>query len=285
MTLLAAPPTLLALPPRADVGELARAWFVEASWVREPAAAPARAAAIGARFRGAPGPRAEPGQLRLTWAAYLEGPLDRSALTELGLDGPEALPRAVYRLHVDPAAPPDARLAGWMRAAARRAGGAVLDPTLGVLDLGEPAEGLTVFSAVPLTPEAALGLVRSVAPGGRLASVPGPDEGIAPYTLELPSQFDGTVVLHFARAAELPVSLLQLDWRDYGPFAYQVAWVPPEGQGAHSDAQLVRIARGRSRPIVARTAAVLSRSTDGAVVDADGFVLAAEEVLARAVAL
>ena len=77
MTLLAAPPTLLALPPRADVGELARAWFVEASWVREPAAAPARAAAIGARFRGAPGPRAEPGQLRLTWAAYQEGPLDR----------------------------------------------------------------------------------------------------------------------------------------------------------------------------------------------------------------
>jgi len=44
---------------------------------------------------------------------------------------------------------------------------------------------------------------------------PQPDEGIAPYTIALPTQFDGSVELRFARADELPVSLLELDLREY----------------------------------------------------------------------
>ena len=276
---------LLALPPRADVASLARAWFVEAAWLREPAPARATRAAVGARFRGVTSSaRSEPGILRLTWAAHLEGPLDTETLTELG--APSAVRhQAVYRLRVEEGQPRDDRLLAWLRAAARHAGGFVLlggataEPTH-----PEPVVDQSVYSAVPLTPEAALGLARSVVPAARLTSAPDPEEGIAPYELELPSQFDGSVELRFARAAELPVSLLQLDWREYGPFVYRLVWSPPAEIGVHGDGQFLRIARSRVRPLLARTAVVLAKSAGGVVVDTDGFVLPLEEVVAQAVA-
>lgn len=278
-------PHFLALPRRADVVVLARSWFAEAAWVREPGRAPSREAAVGARFRGiVDDRRAEPGALRLTWAASLEGPLDPAALAALGVGPAPSTSPVVFRLHVEPSAPPDARLLGWLRAAARRVGGAVLHGA--TVQRGDPetAVDLAVFSAVPVPPEGALGLVRSVVPGSHVTSAPEPEEGIAPYSLALPTQFDGVVELRFARAAELPVSLLQLDWREYGPFAYRIGWSPPAELGEAPDAQLVRIARARVRPLVARSAVVVARSAGGVVVDADGFVLSLDEAMARALA-
>lgn len=277
---------LLVLPARTDVAALARAWFVEATWLREPHAAPERRAAVGARFRGmAVESVPEPGLLRLTWAARLEGPLDAETLAALGAPSSARFPRAGYRLQVEPAAPYDDRLVAWLRAAARRAGGSVVIGT-GPVEVGDPGltVDLAVFSASPLPPEAALGLARSVVPGARVESEPTPDEGIAPYTIVLPTQFDGAVELRFGRAAELPVSLLQLDWRDYGPFAYRAAWQPPAELGARPDAQLARIARERARPLVSRAAVVVAKSAGGVIVDGDGFVLPLEEVVTRAVA-
>ncbi len=282
----AALPTFLALPKRFDVSELARAWFPEAAWVREPGRAPARQAAVGARFRGmVTESRALPGELRLTWASHLEGPLDAEALAEHGVSMPGTRSTMVYRLVIEAGAPHDPRLTGWLRAAARRSGGAVRWGAESVEQgVPESAVDLAIYSPVPVSPEVSLGLVRAVVPGARAASAPGADEGIAPYTLELPTQFDGSVELRFARAGELPVSLLQLDWREYGPFGYRVVWVPSDELGDEPDEQLLRIARSRVRPVVARVAFAMTRAAAGAVVDADGFVLSRDEIVSRAVA-
>jgi len=279
-------PIFLALPKRHDVSELARAWFPEAAWVREPGRAPARQAAVGARFRGiTPESRPLPGELRLTWASHLEGPLDAEALAEHGVTPPGTRSTLVYRLVIEPGAPDDPRLLAWLRAAARRSGGAVL---LGAETVEHPdpesAVNLAVYSPVPVSPEVALGLVRAVVPGARIVSAPEPDEGVAPYTLGLPTQFDGSVEVRFARAGELPVSLLQLDWREYGPFGYRVVWVAADELGDEPDEQLLHIARTRVRPVVARVAYSMTRAAAGTIVDADGFVLSRDEIVSRAVA-
>src|SRR5690606_5222849 len=139
------------------------------------------------------------------------------------------------------------------------------------VELGDPesAVDLAVYSAVPISPDVALGRVRPVVPDARVASAPQPDAGIAPHSLTLPTQLERGVELRFARADELPVSLLELDWREYGPFSYRVVWLPPAELGADLDPQLVRIARSRVRPLVSRVAFAVSRSAGGAVVDAD----------------
>ncbi|NLF05962.1 MAG: hypothetical protein GX593_13305 [Actinomycetales bacterium] len=321
-----APPAttrILVLPRKADAAALARAWFPEAAWVRETEL-PSRPAAVGARFRGmVPTQRTVPGELRLTWSAHLEGPLDAEDLAALGIASPVGADAVPLRLVTAPGAPHDPRLDAWLRAAARRAGGAVLhapgdaavlhapgdaaaravpgapgapsvpglhaEPTTSgpVLERRDPesAVGLTVFSAVPVSPEVMLGLVRAVVPAARVTSAPEPDEGIAPYTLELPSQFDGAVAMRFSRAPELPVCLLQLDWRDYGPFAYQAAWTPPAELGAVPDEALLRVARGRVWPVIARLAFAIQRAAGGAVVEEDGFVVGHEELVARAVSM
>src|SRR5690606_28990687 len=97
---------------------------------------------------------------------------------------PRAARRAPARPAARPRAPAGPRLLGWLRAAARRTGGAVLRGGDGV-ELGDPesAVDLAVFSAVPISPEVALGLVRSVVPNAEVFSAPQPDEGIAPYTI------------------------------------------------------------------------------------------------------
>lgn len=265
-------PTFLVLPHRLDLAPLARAWFPEAEWVQAPAA---DAAPVGARFRGIAGPRSVAGRLRLTWTSHLEGPLDHAELEgfDVGQVG------AVHRLRTeDPA--PDGRVLEWLRAVARRVGGAVVEA-------GRPAErfdadsvvDLAVYSPVPVPPEVMLGLLRAVVPAATLTDAPDPSEGIAPYTIHLPTAFDGSVEMHFSRADEIPLSLLQLDWREYGPFSYRVTWRSPS-----EEASWQRVARARVRPVVARVAFAVQRAAEGSVVDGDGFQVPHEELVKRAVA-
>src|SRR5690606_12220475 len=91
----------LALPHLAPAAGLARAWFPEAEWVREPGRAQDRQSPVGARFRGmAAESVAVPGELRLTWAAHLEGPLSADELAALGVAWSGQ--SAVLRLRVAP---------------------------------------------------------------------------------------------------------------------------------------------------------------------------------------
>lgn len=300
--------TYLVVPQLAQLAPLARAWFPEAEWVVEPSRTSSRPAAVGARFRGLTSEAtSQPGQLRLTWAAHLEGPVEAGELEAAGLD--PVAKGVVLRLCVAPGSPADPRLLAWLRAAARRSGGSVLHGAVpgvpsprsapGVSGFGAaPAEAasveraepesaveLAVYSAVPVAPEVTLGLVRAVVPSATILSAPGPDEGIAPYVLALPTQFDGTVELRFSRAGELPVCLLELDWRDYGPFAYRASWQPPREMSGSTDDSLSRVARARVRPLVARVIFSIQRAAGGAVVDEDGFVLSHDELVARAVSM
>lgn len=273
------------VPRIQQLASLARAWFPEAEWAREPEQPRARQAAVGARFRGiTPEGPAALGELRLTWAAHLEGPLGADELAEHGIAQPPS--GAVLRLRLTTGSPHDPRLLAWMRAAARRAGGAVLFAG-GAVERPDPALAieLSVFSAVPVAPEVTFGLVHAVVPSARVSSAPEPDEGIAPYTIEIPTQFDGSVELRFARAGELPVCLLSLDWREYGPFAYRVAWVPPAELAESRDPALERVVKARLRPVVARVAHAMQRAAGGSVVDEDGFVVTHDELVARAVAV
>ncbi len=210
----------------------------------------------GARFRGVvPDGVVAPGELRLAEGARVVGPF---ALTPpqthaLGLAGGSA---EAYALHVDH---PDARLApaavaatddrdglvrafpaglpqglelrvlGWAVAAARRVGGAVVADGRAVLT-PDPASGvdLTLHSAHVLGPDDALGVLRTTVPGARVVAVRAGADGLAEYVLSGETPYDGGVRLEARRVAQVPLALDGLDWREHGPHAYRLTWVPTE---------------------------------------------------------
>lgn len=266
----------LALPAAADVVALARSWFPEAEWLQQPRRSQPQA--VGARFGSlrSTAPTVVPGLLRLNWNAQLRGPLPAvptGALLPAGVD-------KVYAVEQNPEAAADPRVPAWLLAAARRGRGVVVaDGAVTAPDEGSP--GLTVYGSVELAPEAALALVRSVAPRVQLRPAASGAEAVTSYRMVVPSEFDGDVELRAGRVPELPVCLLQLDPGEYGPFAYHMRWpLPgsPDAAGLSAD----RIARTRVAPTIARMALVLQRAASGAVVDADGFVLGADELGGRA---
>ncbi len=297
---------LLAVPrsrgaARTPVDALARAWFPDATWVTPPGGGGAARPMVGARFRGVvPDAVVPPGELRLTEGARAVGPFPLTPPQVQALDLPGGAAE-VFALHVAdpeprglPAAVPDDRdgiaralpeglpqgvelqVLGWAVAAARRVGGAVVVDGRTVL-APDPVSGvdLTLYSAHVLTPDDALGVLRTTMPAARVVSVEPRSSGPADFVLSGDTPYDGAVVLRAHRVPQVPLALGALDWREYGPHAYQVRWAPPDPyeleverpSGVHV------IARSRARVLVARVAAMLQGRLAGTLVDDGGFVV------------
>lgn len=297
---------LLALPcedsaTRPPLDTLARAWFPTAGWETVPAAPPSVRPVVGARFRGvAPVDEVRPGRLRLADGVRVVGPfpVPTASVRALSLRGGAG---EAFALHVEEPAPrgapapvPDDRdglarafpaglpqgvelqLLGWAVAAARRVGGAVVVDRRALLvpDPGASVD-LTLYSPDALAPEDAVGVVRTVVPGARVARVDGRDDGARGFEVTGGTPYDGAVLLSAQHVPEVPLALGDLDPREYGPWAYRLAWQPPgpyeleveRPSGVHV------VARGRGRLLVSRLAAVLHGRLPGVLVDDGGFVV------------
>jgi len=284
---------VLAVPRGTDLAPLARAWFPAARWTREPLSAAQAAASrpmTGARFRGiAVAPVSTAGVLSLDGAVDVVGPEPLDATDARAL----TLPAQDSDLYGLPAAPvpgatitPDL-LTGWATAVARRTGGGILPVQRDRVVVPDPASAvdLTLWSAVPLRTEDAVPLVRPALAGAR----PGPVQEGTPgapgaFSLVATYEYDGAVAVSCARSSEVPVVLSTLDWREHGPWAYRVTWLPtdPLELELPHPSQLHVIARQRAAPSIARVVATLWRAAGGTVVDAGGFVVPPEEVDRRA---
>jgi hypothetical protein len=293
---------------------LAGAWFAEVVWLRQPVVVPAPRPAVGARFRGAHGASAQqrsPGVLRVDGEHVVVGPFpvdaDHAAALEVrGGAGADAY--AVARTDgaapvrgPRPASPDDRdgvarafaagvpqgaelRAVQWAVAVARRTGGSVLadgrtllapDPA-GAVDLvlyaphGLHADGLlrTVRGLVPAAePEP-----RTPAPGAPLR-----------YAVVARTPYDGALRVDVEHVDRVPRALGALEWREYGPFAYRLRWLPPDPDQLHLErpSALHVIARGRMRSVIARLALALREQAAGALVDDGGFLVSPSDLQAR----
>ncbi len=289
---------VLVVPRGTDLVALAAAWFPEVAWAREPVTvAEASAGArpmTGARFRGIVADVAEPtpGLLGLDATAALEGP----TLVDRGEAGAAGLPARDLDLYALTPSDPGVALDlvyGWMSAAARRAGGAIVPADRSRLVLPDPgsAVDLTLWSPVPLSAQDALPLIRPALSGARLGptDVPQPAPGEPPsgppaFSVTATFEYDGAITVRTGRSSEVPVALSRLDWREFGPWSYHVSWQPPDPDELLTEhpSQLHLIARSRVQPSVARVTAALWRAVGGTVVDAGGFVVTADDLRGRA---
>ncbi|PFG35015.1 hypothetical protein [Sanguibacter antarcticus] len=296
---------VLAVSSDVDVLALARAWFADARWVREPvdgdlAARPQPRG--GARMRGMVHVPAEaiPGEMLLAPRVTLRGPYPLTAAQTQALDLPSRRSSA-YAIHVEGrarrAAPtgdvdphddlvrafPGGRPVGdellvarWLVAAARHARGAVLVDGGGTPVVPDPrtAVDLSLFSPNALEAERALALARTILVQAQLVTSTATLDGPQEYSLRAETPYDGTVTVRFHRTQMLPLVLNTVPWRDSGPFAYRVGWGPgTEGDlGLEQSSQLYSIARTRMAPVVNRLTLALQTAIGGIVVDADGFM-------------
>jgi len=276
---------VLAVPAGTDALELARAWFVAAAWDVPPATGELSTVprAGGGRFRGG-GEVRQPrlGQLRMTATSTLVGPHPYTRTTE-GLLARDVDLYALHQ-HVD-----DVVVLGWMTAAARRTGGAVVpaDRTSVIAPDPAAAVALTLWTSVAIGPDELLPLVRPALVGARLGppqpAGPAPADSPVGSTLTAAFEYDGTVLVTAGPRDEVPVALSALGWGPHGPWAYQVSWLPldPDALDDVQPSRLHVIARSRIAPVVARAVRALWSNVGGAVVDDGGFLVSVGELSER----
>ena len=191
----------------------------------------------------------------------------------------------------------DPQVLGWMRAAARRAGGVIVPAGGGQVIAPDTSESvdLTLWSTVALPAAALVRVARPMLSGARVQVVPsragrgGARPGAAdpdvpdPVELLATYEYDGEVHITCERVVDVALVLTTLDWRAYGPYAYRVTWHSPLSDEFDPDRQspLHVIARGRIAPHVARVVGALLRAVGGAVVDDGGFLISPEELAER----
>lgn len=279
---------LLALPAHVDVMTLVRAWFPDAEWVVEPVSLDTAAARVvpqrGARFRGmAAQPEATPGTLLLTPGYVLTGPHTLTAEdTVTYVLPPRQVDGFVVQATGEPAGDPHdldaARVLAWLVAAARHAHGAVLESGRAqavVPDVGRSVDR-TLYSAHPLPPQHALALVRTVLVQAVVTAQTAPTDGSpVVWTISTETPYDGTVEVGLTRPDALPPALLQLPWRDSGPFAYAVRWRSgsPDDDSSEHPSSLHLVARSRIAPVVEKVATVFERAVAGTLLDDAGFAV------------
>lgn len=296
--------------PRAvdDIPARAAAWFADVRWVRESEMAPALVGFGGARFRGVPRnePTPQPGVLSVGEAAVVGPfPVSSDQASLLGLQGSDAVGYAL-RGPVErglPAMTGDADGLGrafpagcpvgselgvlrWALSVARAVHGVLVTSTGEVLRPDSAAVvDLTLFSAQPLRTEELLPLLRKVMPGARVVDEWVSAEGSRSVQLMGESTYDGAVQLDLSRAARVPRALDAIPWREHGPYAYRVRWVPVDEVelGVEFPSATHVIARTRMRSVVARLTESLVRRAGGVVVDEDGFTVDARSLRVRGV--
>ena len=305
-------PHVLVVPAaRADaLPELAAAWFADVVWVREPTTGAASRGRVGL-FRGPSAAETVPGVLRLGERHALTGPLVVSAeqASAVGL-APDAawtawsiapsdgMPQA--RTH-RPASYDDrdgisrAFMAGlpeaeelravqWGVAVARKVGGALVAD--GVTPLVPDPRGsvdLALYSAMALDPADLLQHVRAMIATAELGSRGQAADGSLTYTVRARTSYDGELLVRVEHVDRVPRALGVMEWRQYGPFAYRMSWVPQDPYELQTEhpSGLHLIARVRMASGVARLAVALQGRLGGVMVDDGGFVVTAEELGAR----
>jgi hypothetical protein len=293
---------------------LAGAWFAEVVWLRQPVVVPASRPAVGARFRGAhatPGEQRSPGVLRVDGEHVVVGPFPVAAADAAALEvrgGAAADAYAVAR--TDGAAPvrgprpashddrdgvarafaaglpqgAELRAVQWAVAVARKTGGSVLTDgrTLLTPDPGAAVD-LVLYAAHGLQQEHLLRTVRGLVAAAELE--PRTAEPGAPlrYGIVAGTPYDGALRVDVEHVDRVPRAVGVLGWREYGPFAYRLRWLPPDPDDLRVErpSTLHVVARGRMRSVVARLALALREQAPGALVDDGGFLVTPDELQAR----
>lgn len=276
----------LALPAGADPRALAAAWFAGALWEVFPLGAETSALAgvSGRHELGVfPAPPARPGRLRLTARAGLSGPWPLAARQASG----QGLPDHDLDLYALDPQVSDPLVLGWMTAAARRTGGAVVsaDRSQVIVPDAGSAVDLTLWTGAVVPPGDLVTAARPFLAGSR----PGPVQQLSggAYALTSRFEFDGALTLTAQPRDAVPVAVASLSWGEHGPWTYAVAWVPPDPAEltAEQPSRLHLIARSRVAPVVARTARAMLQLAGGVVVDDGGFPITADELARRGTTL
>lgn len=306
---------LLVVPEQASAAllDLAGAWFADVGWLSEPAQTSTPRRMAGARFRGMQAATAPaesgPGRLRVGDEHCADGPFPVSAeqVAHLGIAGPAQvwpLGRADGMVDVRGPRPgayddrdgiarafasglPDGeelRVVQWAVAVARKLGGAVLadgrhllrpDPS-GAVDLA-------LYSAHHLPAADMLAMVRSFVATAHVEAEEAMPGGGTRYRLVGTTPYDGAIVVQSERVERVPRALVALEWREYGPFAYHLAWRPhePYDLQVEEPSGVHVIARARMRAMLARLALLVHSRTEGVFVDDGAFVATVGEVERR----
>lgn len=274
---------VLAIPSRHDIVALAESRYPQVSWKitpEEAASSQQSTRNVGARFRGmaSAAEQVQP-QLAVSGAVVLTGPtpLGSAAAQRCGLVA------TGHDLYVLPDVVGDdlTQMRSWALAVARYTGGGILQSDGTSLRPDPEANvDLRLFSPDPQPMEGVLDVLRPVLPRARTFRL---DDGSSGIFVEL--EYDGAIVATQTRATrEVPLTLKNVDWREYGPHIYTMSWVPPQPAelGAAEPSQLHLIARRRAAPLVARSVQQLQKALSGTVLDADDFMVTAEALKDRA---
>lgn len=301
-------------PAAPALERLAAAWFPEAGWAREPAAAATARPPTGARFRGhraAPPAVPAAGVLRLGAEHVAVGPFPVDAERAAAVGASGGAPARAYAVvradgqHPDRGPGPSSyddrdgiarafaaglpggeelRTVRWAVAVARKTGGVVLaDGRTALVPDPAAAVDLSLFSAHALPPAELLATMRHVAPTAEVEPQGVARRSAVRCTLVARTPYDGSLVVRVEQVERVPPALAALDWRTYGPFAYRIEWLPQDPYELESErpSGLHLIARGRMRSAVARLATALQGRVTGTVLDDGGFVATTQEVAAR----
>ena len=270
---------VLALPAGADVRALAVAWFAGGAWEVFPLASDP-AASTQRRPRGdSTGTPPRPGRLLLTAHAGLVGPYRFPAIAART----QGLPDGDLDLYALDSGAADPLVLGWMPAAARRVGGAVVsaDRTQVIVPDAGAAVDLTLWTGTRLASTDLVTAVRPFLAGSRLGPVE--QRGDGAYSMTSRFEFDGALTLTVEPRSAVPVAVCSLPWGEHGPWTYSVTWEPPDPSelAAEQPSRLHLIARNRVAPVVARAARAMLRVAGGMVVDDGGFPVPDDELALR----
>lgn len=277
----------LALPAGSDVRALAAAWFAEAAWEVFPLGTTSTSTPLAtpAGSWDAPSSESRPGRLRLTSPVALVGPW-HVAGTALHVDGLAPQDLDLYALDHTVT---DGLVLGWVTAAARRAGGAVVSADRKQVIAPDPAAAvdLTLWTGAVVSPADLVAAVRPFLAGARMGDVrstPDAPAGVpAAYSVTARFEFDGALTVSAQPRDAVPIAVAAQSWGEHGPWTYRVSWVPPDPAelAAAQPSRLHLIARNRVAPVVARAVRAMQQAAGGVVVDDGGFPVDADELVRR----
>lgn len=282
---------LMYLPQRTDMFSAARAWFEDAT-VRSDASAFAGAnQLVGARFRG------------VTKKSDGHDTVSEWTISGYRIIGGYPIHNST-RQHIfvvlaqDPEAD-NSVIEAWVTAVSRHWGGSCVRVAAPAFDASHADIGAWVaamheaitddmrFTPDPLEKIAStlysptlLEATRAAAflqhAGLRVAPTRPWEDGIS-YTVVGDTQYDGSISLSLTRIIEEPLALRALEWREYGPFAYTLTWIPEPtlavGAGQEGDHDMLYVmTRKRIVPTVQLITSRLTEACTGTVLSADGFI-------------
>lgn len=263
-----------------DVRALGAAWFAEAGWETFPAG-PQLTLPLSTGRGVQAAPERWPGRLRLAGSTALVGPWSLRA--DDARD--EGLPDRDLDLYGLAQSVADPLALGWLTAAARRVGGAVVSADRRQVIVPDPgaAVDLTLWTGLVVPADELVAGVRPYLAGARMAAATPLDAGGGSFSVTARFEFDGALTLSARPRDAVPVAVAGYPWGPGGPWTYEVAWIPPDPAELEVEqpSRLHVIARTRVAPAVARVARAMQSAAGGVVVDDGGFPVGEAELAQR----